>query len=357
MSFLTKSRNTLIFVLIVLACYFVPTYQKHKTQLKTDKLADKKVENTAPDLNLICQNLFKEMQKISDQRTTLALEQINQDTRMCLPLMPQTERKKLMVFSDQMYKQFLHIERTPEQEKAFNEYILNQYQIPNIQQIYFEKLHTRDQYLLRHKGQAYVELVESPEGNMVYRRSPQYLANIFAEYFPASEQVFIQELANQNQKSIFSNNNINLLPQEITRRALFWENYIKQYPKSGFRKDADFLFGFYSSLLFIGPPHARVSQTYDGELDIQISHLMEIQALAKQENSILANQSRKFLDFVNIDTEQRLKNIKLLANILKKVDSDPQQLATAQLTSSLNLKVINEADFNKRDCFSDAICH
>ncbi len=37
--------------------------------------------------SLLCQKLEKNMLEIDDQRTTFALEQINQDLKVCLPLL------------------------------------------------------------------------------------------------------------------------------------------------------------------------------------------------------------------------------------------------------------------------------
>lgn len=325
--------------------------------IKKEEPQKQKVENTAPDLNLICQNLVKEMKGISAKRTTFALEQINQDIRLCLPMMPFAQQKKLMQLSDQMYTQFLSIDRTQEQQKAFEHYALDQSQFPTIQQTHFEKLHSRDQYLLRHKGQAYIELSENHDGEIVYRRNPQYLSKVFAPYFPEAEKVFMQELANQNQDFIFTNRNINILPQEMVRRALFWENYNKKYPKSSFKEDAKSLSNFYTSLLFFGSPKSQVSDLYNGELDIQISHFMEIEALAKQKNSLLANQARLFLNFIDLTPDQRIATIHLPAKLYYSVANNPHQLAMTQLSQYLQVKNFDFAQSKRKDCLSDAVCH
>lgn len=335
----------------------MPSCQQPVTQTAPSTLTQPLVENTTPDLNTICQNLFKEMKKMTAQRTTFALEQINQDTRMCLPLMKFSQQKQLMLLSQQMYDQFLYVNRTPEQQKAFDDYLHNQSQIPNIQQSYFEQLHIRDQYLLRHRGQAYIELIETADGNMIYRRSPQYLANVFAIYFPEAEKIFMQELAVQNQNNILSHQYGPTPIQEIARRAIFWENYLKAYPDSQFIEDANYLLNFYTRYLFIGSPEHPVSDLYEGSSNIDVSHMFEIQKITKQQNSRLAEQARLFMRFIEMTPEERLRRIKITNKMYRNVSKDPLKLRVMQLSKFLNLQTASYPKSKKIDCFNDAICH
>ena len=72
----------------------------------------------------MCQNIEKNMSQINDQRTTFALEQINQDLKVCLPLMDLAEQKQLMQRSTEMYQRFLKVDRTEFQQRAFEQYAL-----------------------------------------------------------------------------------------------------------------------------------------------------------------------------------------------------------------------------------------
>lgn len=317
----------------------------------------KNITQDQQNLTFDCQKLPQEMQQISPQRTTFALEQINKYLGMCLPDMNLAQKKDIMVKSNQMYAQFLTINRTPDQQKAFETYVVDKAQIPNIQQTFFEKLNQRDQYLLRHQGQGYLEIVEANDGHLVYRRSPQYLANIFAPFFPEAEKVFMQELAQQNKEPLLSNNKFKISAQEITRRALFWENYLKHYPNTSYQKDASYLLKFYSTLLFIGTEIQPVSTRYEDHLDIQISNLMEIEALAKHKNSRLADQARKFLTFIAMNEEQREKDIPLSAKVMDTASQSEHDLAVAQLAQFLGLTLFPLSEIEKRNCFNDAICH
>lgn len=317
-------------------------------EVRVEKHHQDELQNVTPDLNLICKKLKNEMKQMSAQRTTFALQQINQDIRLCLPLMPLPEQKQLMQLSDQMYQQFLKIERTSEQQDAFDLYAHDQSQIPTIQQSHFEKLHIRDQYLLRHKGQAYIDLVDTANNKATYQRNAQYLAKVFAPYFPDSEKVFMQTLATQNQQPAFKQQNVLISSQEISQRALFWEDYLKKFPQSSHRRDAQYLLDTYTHLLFLGLKDSPVSLHFDGRLDIQATSLREIEHLAEQKNSRLADQARLFLKFIEMDSSQRHA-----MNTFSKSDTKPIN----ELQHYLNLKSIDFSKASLRDCFSDAICH
>ena len=67
------------------------------------------------DLTDLCQKIDKNMSEIDAQRTTFALEQINQDLKLCLPLLGFQQQKHLLGLSNKMYHDFLSVERTPQQ--------------------------------------------------------------------------------------------------------------------------------------------------------------------------------------------------------------------------------------------------
>lgn len=341
--------------IIVSVCAVLLACQKPEPEIVVETQTTPKPENIQPDLTLICENLKQEMLAMTPQRTTLAIEQVNQDIRLCLPLMEWAEQKQLIDLSNQMYKQFLSIERTPLEQLAFENYALDKSEYPTIQQSHFEQLNIRDQYLIRHQGQVYIELVDQGPQNIYYRRHPQYLAKVFAPYLPEAEKVFIEHLALQNSHPLLQNQKLNISPNEIVQRAIFWESYIKNYPKSSYLKDAEYLEQSYRALLFKGTENSPTSVQYIDQNDISTSVWLEIEALAQQQNSILAKQANQFIQYVNMTPEQRLEKIKLPAAQLQKVKNDPHQLAVAQLNQLLNLKNIHLTAKN-RDCFSDSIC-
>ncbi|MFW2147222.1 hypothetical protein ACK2M2_03675 [Acinetobacter sp. TY1] len=318
--------------------------------------------NTAPDLSKICQDLKIQMQDMNDQRTTFALEQINQDIRMCLPLISFKEQKELLKLSDQMYSQFLHVDRNALQQKAFEQYAQNESQYPTLQQSLFEQLHVRDQYLIRHKGQAYIELMDAGKNHLFYRRNPQYFAKVFAPDLPQAEEIFLTEMANQNEQPLIKNNQISISPDEIMQRALFWENYLADFPKSTWRNDANYLYQTYTSLLFKGLDDQPVSTNYEDKLDIQPQTLVAVEQLAEQQGP-LAEKAQRFLKIVDAKPKQNHANFIQARSIsTRQVEQqvnlqDPLLINNSdQLDQSLELHTVNLKTLKKRDCFSDALC-
>ena len=336
-------------------CAVLSACQKPEPEMAVETKEAPKSEKVQPDLTLICENLKKEMLAMNAQRTALAIEQVNQDIRLCLPLMAWDEQKELIDLSNQMYKQFLKIERTATQQLAFESYALGKSDYPTIQQNHFEQLNIRDQYLIRHQGQAYIELVDQGPKQIFYRRNPQYLAKVFAPYLPEAERVFIEHLAEQNGQLLLQNQKLNITPNEIVQRAIFWESYIQSYPKSHYLKDAQYLAQTYQALLFKGLETSPVSEQYIDASDISASVWLEIEALSQQNDSTLAKQAHKFVEYINMTPVQRLEKIVLPASQYNQVKNDPHQLAVAQLNQFLNLKNVSLTP-KSRDCFNDSIC-
>ena len=329
--------------------------QKPEPQPIQEPVQKQSQQDETVDLNLLCKNLEKNMLAINAERTTFALEQINQDLKLCLPLSTLAEQQHLLKLSNQMYNNFLSVDRTAPQQAAFEEYAFDLSQHPTIQQNRFEQLTLRDQYLLKHTGQAYIEVIDVGDGQLQYRRSPEYLAKIFAPYMPPAEQIFIENLAAQNMQPAFTESRLSIEPHEIINRALFWEEYLKQYPNSSYRKDARYLLQRYSVFLFLGLDDSPVSESYIDRYAIQNSAMEEIEKLAKLKNSTLAAQANKFLQFLQLSEAQRLQHIPV--QTAKKIASSSTKsgLAQQQLAQYLGLSSLQPSP--TRDCFSDAICH
>ena len=81
-----------LLLLLMLACQ-----QPKQPQVEIEPAETSVKKNTATqDFSLMCQNIEKQMAEIDDQRTTFALEQINQNLKVCLPLLEHKQQKNLM---------------------------------------------------------------------------------------------------------------------------------------------------------------------------------------------------------------------------------------------------------------------
>ena len=335
-------------------CILLLGCQKPEPQPIPEQVQKQSQQDEPVDLSLLCKNIENEILNINSERTTFALEQINQDLKLCLPLSTFDEQKHFLTLSNQMYQNFLTVNRTPPQQSAFEAYAFDLAQHPTVQQNHFEQLSLRDQYLLKHKGQAYIELFDAGKGMLKYRRSPEYLAKIFAPYMPQAEQIFIENLAAQNIMPVFVEKTLMIEPHEIATRTLFWEEYINQYPKSSYRKDAEYLLNMYSVFLFIGTKNSPVSDHYLDQDTVQSNSLDEIEKLAQIKNSALAAQAVKFMHFLQLSEEQRLKQIPVQLSAQEQSSQSKNLLSQKQLAQYLGLKNANLSKI--RDCFSDAVC-
>lgn len=295
------------------------------------------------DLNDLCNNLSHEMQQVDHQRTLLALQQINQDLKVCLPLMSTQQQLQLLDLSHQMYERFLVVTRTPSQQTAFEQYVNGAGTHPTLRQQHFEQMTLRDQYLVKHQGQGYVELIALNDGYVGYRRSPQYLARIFAPYLPEAEQSFIQALANQNTQPLFNNQSLKVEPLIVAERALFWENYLNNYPQSRYKTDAQYLYRAYSQLLFMGTQQDKVSDNYQGIHSIEPQSLAAIEYVSQQSNTKLAAQATKFLSFVEQDIHFANLNLE-----------QEHEAAVSALENALGLVPVSFK--RNKNCFLDAVC-
>lgn len=91
----------------------------------------------------------------------------------------------------------------------------------------FAQLSPRDQYLLQHEGQAYIELLYQGEGMFTYRRQPNYLVDVFSKALPADQKEFLSRMAKDNQDIFYNDGALAVSWKELTERALFWEKFIQ----------------------------------------------------------------------------------------------------------------------------------
>mgnify|MGYP006877476767 FL=1 len=142
--------------------------------------------------------------------------------------------------------------------------------------------------------------------------------------------------------------------QEVVRRALFWEDYVKNYPDSSYIRDARYLDQVYRMFLFKGTLNTPVSDSYEAEYAIQPSVWYEIEKLAKLEQSRLADQARKFRSFVQMSPQERRNRIPVSLTAQEHNNERANTLALKQLSYYLDLPLNGLSP--TRDCFSDAVC-
>lgn len=327
-------------------------------QQSTPSVHEQPTASTPAPAVSICHSLNGLIQQINNQSSIAELGQVNQQIKKCLPQLKFEEQKQLIYASTSMYQRFLATERTAEQQTAFEQYAVNNSTNPAMRQEYLSHFNERDRYLIQHQGEAFYELYDAGDGTIMYRRQPNYLLKIFAPYLPEAERVFIENLAQQNQISIISNNNLDISWNEISRRAQFWQDYTQHYPNSSFLDDAQRLKFKYTQFLFHGSNSLPVSSNYLGESDIYPEALIEIKLLAEQNHTALGQQAQKFLKFIELSTEQRDGIPVELSPAEKRSDRSESIKVSKQLDTYMKLydPLALDGTHIVRDCLIDAIC-
>lgn len=315
-----------------------------------------------------CKNLDQAMQKVNENTTVEALNNINAQLKQCMNKVKNPQQLKWLNASTKMYQRFLKSDTDEQSATAFGDYMYSilenkdNHRTSSIQKgdpVLFKKLGKRDQYLLNHQGQAYIDFQHQGEGIFDYRREPQYGLDIFASTLPKDQQVFITRMAKDNQEVLIGDAALTISWAELVDRALFWENYIKQYPKGYFTADAKELFAEYTDYIFFGLDNTPVSDEYKTGTWFDEDALKEIKALAKRKDTQLSGRAQKFLMFIETPVEQRQQKFSLAPIKTQNEAGDEltsSGIARQQLREVLDLPAYGWQINSPQDCHSDAIC-
>lgn len=120
------------------------------------------------------------------------------------------------------------------------------------------------------------EVLDIGEGLYSIRINPNYSAKRFAPALPVSDQIFIKTLAHQNQEQFYYDAGIAIDWQELGERAIFWENYSRDYSAAYFAKDAEALAAHYLYYFIHG-----------------MDNTPTVESFAEQENAIILSEEVK----------------------------------------------------------------
>lgn len=205
--------------------------------------------------HLSCDQLFNEVKSITKKSQIKALKSTNQKIKNCLPLITVEQRYQLIQETSDMYARFLTTQSGNESLEGLNAYgyaKLYPKESPVNAATLKKKLTERDQYLIDHIGNEYIQFLAVGEGFFDLKMDPQYFIDYFVPHLPKDEAVFIEKMAKDNQDNLYSDSAITISGKALAERAYFWENYIKIYPNSNFIKEAKYLLNEYKELIFIG---------------------------------------------------------------------------------------------------------
>ncbi|MGE8550327.1 MAG: hypothetical protein ACN6NN_05410 [Acinetobacter calcoaceticus] len=336
------------------------TSEQDQTVSKEQKSTEQKPESK-PDNS--CIQINAAIQKINQNSKIEDLNQINEKLKTCVPSLKNDEQLKLIDASTAMYQRFLkqaYTDKTARAFEAFGYAVLEQKQrdpkkVIQSQKKLFDQLSPRDQYLLQHNGEAYIDLLYQGEGMFTYRRQPNYLVDVFSKALTADQKEFLTRMAKDNQDIFYNDGALAVSWKELTERALFWEKFIQKYPKSHFIGDAKLLFNEYRYFIFFGLDNTPVSDEYAPNTWFDKDALEQIRFLSTQNQSSLAKPAQQFLKFIATPVEERNKQFKIDLTEKNGDKKSNYQITHEQLEQLLKF----DSPWNTevyRDCHMDAVC-
>jgi len=313
--------------------------------------------------NNSCIEINAAIQKINQNSKIEDLNQINEKLKTCVPSLKNDEQIKLINASTTMYQRFLKQDYTDKTARAFEAFgyaVLEQKQqdpkkVIQSQKKLFDQLSPRDQYLLQHNGEAYIDLLYQGEGMFTYRRQPNYLVDVFSKALTVDQKEFLTRMAKDNQDIFYNDGALAVSWKELTERALFWEKFIQKYPKSHFIGDAKLLFNEYRYFIFFGLDNTPVSDEYAPNTWFDKDALEQIRFLSTQNQSSLAKPAQQFLKFIATPVEERNKQFKIDLTEKNGDKKSNYQITHEQLEQLLKF----DSPWNTevyRDCHIDAVC-
>ncbi len=327
-----------------------------KEQKSTKQKPESKPDNSCIEINAAIQKI-NQNSKIED------LNQINEKLKTCVPSLKNDEQLKLINASTTMYQRFLKQDYTDKTARAFEAFgyaVLEQKQrdpkkVIQSQKKLFDQLSPRDQYLLQHNGEAYIDLLYQGEGMFTYRRQPNYLVDVFSKALTTDQKEFLTRMTKDNQDIFYNDGALAVSWKELTERALFWEKFIQKYPKSHFIGDAKLLFNEYRYFIFFGLDNTPVSDEYAPNTWFDKDALEQIRFLSTQNQSSLAKPAQQFLKFIATPVEERNKQFKIDLTEKNGDKKSNYQITHEQLEQLLKF----DSPWNTevyRDCHIDAVC-
>ena len=268
-------QNTLA-VTAILSCLTLSACHQKNNSTEQHSKSQEKTQPT-PTKALNCFSDTKDILSKIDQKSSIQqLTAANTALKKCVPELNHAQIYQLIDHSHLMYQRFLTTTSGDEAMQGLNaygyakDYPKNTKDLGQVDAATIKKtLPQRDQYLMDQVGKQYIQFLDIGEGYFELKQHPQYAVDMFTAYLPKDEAVFIQRMAKDNANILYSDSAIAISGQALAERALFWENYIKQYPKSKYRKDAELLFNEYKYLIFIGSENSPAFSFYNHRFTIQ----------------------------------------------------------------------------------------
>lgn len=256
---------------------------------------------------LICTKLHESINAIDNKSKIENIHSVQRQIQACLPTASNAEILQWLADYQAMYQRFLQFDN-PTDSAAFFTVMSHVEQGKKITVAKLKQVNPRVRYLIGLvMSRSDVSVRYLGEGDFEFHHDLTAMADIFSPYLPDDQSAFIQRMAKDNQAIFWFDAAIAFSFEALVERAVFWEDFIKRYPKSRFYTDAKALLNTYRYLLFFGSENTQWTDNdirkFDNPADEQL-----MRQLAKRNDSELAQDVQKFFTFMqqsNTERQQR----------------------------------------------------
>lgn len=315
---------------------------------------------------LICSKLTTTIRAVGSKSEINDVQALQHQLRACLPTADNAQTLQWLADYQAMYRRFLGADRDWD-NGAFYDVMSTLDQGKTITVAQLRLVNPRIRYLVSLvRSNADVSVQYLGEGVYAFHHDLQAMADLFAPYLPEDQAVFIERMAKDNQDIFWNDAAITISYYQLIKRAIFWEDYIKQYPDSYFIKDAENLFNIYRYALFFGSDNTRWTDDAIREF-LGPEYKFLLVQLSKRQNSSLAKTAQTFLAFMELSDKERLEKYPLAdedGSISGNMNADDSEKENAIEQSDIAYYQLKEAltipspwdSHNNKDCLSSITC-
>ena len=302
---------------------------------------------------LICTKLHDTINAINNKSKIENIHSVQRQIQACLPTASNAEILQWLADYQAMYQRFLQFD-SPTDSADFFTVMSHVEQGEKITVAQLKQVNPRVRYLIGLvMSRSDVSVRYLGEGDFEFHHDLKAMADIFSPYLPDDQSAFIQRMAKDNQAIFWFDAAIALSFEALVERALFWEDFIKRYPKSRFYTDAKALLNTYRYLLFFGSENTQWTdddiRKFDDPADEQL-----MRQLAQRNDSELAQDVQKFLTFMQQSTAERQRQYPVPNKDENGRKINQWEVAHYQLDKALEIPSPWKED--NKDCSTGILC-
>jgi hypothetical protein len=114
-----------------------------------------------------------------------------------------------------------------------------------------------------------LEIWDIGEGMVIVRTVADYYKNIFSGKVTPDYDRYISIVANDEKELWQADAAVSIPWKDLGERVITWENFIKEYPESKFRKDAEDTYKIYRYAFLLGLDNTQVIEITNNQMDAE----------------------------------------------------------------------------------------